>query len=232
MPKETKFRVIEYPFHIGDLVGGTAHLDDAQFGAYMRLLIANIQAGPDGLKSDQEVLRSYTRQTPKGWAKLWRLIGDKFEEKDGRVFNPRVAVTILNIINKSKDAQVKALKRWEVANAAALPEDSRGYANLKTSKPHQSINNNLLDSEPANPPQGEVSISSNRKAGGGPYRIMDHITERGRSDARSAAPGWDLQHLAQIFDKKIADASFMQPRNPDKAFSGWVALYTKGKPPS
>lgn len=230
MPKETKFRVIEYPFHIGDLVGGTAHLDDAQFGAYMRLLIANIQAGPDGLKSDQEVLRSYTRQTPKGWAKLWRLIGDKFEEKDGRVFNPRVAVTILNIINKSKDAQVKALKRWETPNAAALPEDSRGNANLKTSKPHQPLNNNLLDSEPARP-QGEVSISSNGKARGGPFRIMDQISEQGRERARLAGPGWDLQHLAGIYDQKIAEGTFQQPRNPDNAFAAWVGVYTKGKPP-
>lgn len=234
MRKDNKFRVIEYPFHIGDLVGGTTNLDDAQFGAYMRLLIANIQAGTEGLDADQDVLRSYTRMTEKGWVKLWKLIGGKFVENGGKISHPRVAATILTIINKSDTARANRLKGLDTGTTdVQLPLDDsttpRG-TNLKTSKPTH--NNKPLDSIPANNPEGEVSISSKPKVFGGPYRIMDVLSEKGRQAARAAAPGWDISNLGRIYDQKIADGSFQEPRSPDHAFPAWAGIYTKGKPPS
>jgi len=104
-------RIIEYPFHLGDLVGGTTHLDNAEFGAYMRLLFANIQSPSVDLPNDPEILRRFARCTDKQWAKLWPLIRDKFPEtEDGTFSNKRVQNTVASIVHRSDVARNNKLK--------------------------------------------------------------------------------------------------------------------------
>lgn len=144
-------RIIEYPFHLGDLVGGTTHLDNGEFGAYMRLLIAQIQSPTHDLPADEEQLRRFARCTPKAWASLWPLIRDKFPAgEEGRLSNKRVKITIDSIIHRSSVARDNRLKRKDISPTDVKPPSNGRHANHITLED----NTNVLSSPPT-PQRGD-----------------------------------------------------------------------------
>lgn len=240
-PEKPDFRVIEYPFHLGDLVGGTTNLDDSQFGAYMRLLIANInaQAKQGGLPDNESVLRSYTRMGPAAWKKLWLLIGDKFVRDDGKIYHPRVKETVNEIIKNSNSQRAKALLKNDSDSAAAPPQDSAGGANPKTQKPinHKPRENNpesQIGSRESGDESGSgFSILEKGGAGRSPrgFDIEHHLRDdRDREAAKAIAKanGWDFYHLISEYNAWIAKKN-EPPRKPVGAFLAW--LKKKGKCP-
>lgn len=123
-------RIIEYPFHLGDLIGGTAHLDNAEFGAYMRLLLANIQAPNSELPDNLEELRRYARCTEKQWAKFWPLVERKFPLTGrGTRTNERVTDTVASITHRSNVARDNRLKRKGSGHTAVKPPKNEVSAN-------------------------------------------------------------------------------------------------------
>lgn len=60
------------------------------------------------------------------------------------------------------------------------------------------------------------------------FKIMEALSEDGKQAARAAAPGWDIQRLAERFDAKIENGEFQRPTKPDDAFPAWLRVYTKG----
>lgn len=66
----------------------------------------------------------------------------------------------------------------------------------------------------------------------GNYDIMRHLTDGEISEARQEAVGWDIYHLAGVFNKSISDGRMQEPKAPQVAFKAWVKVYTKGKPPT
>jgi uncharacterized protein YdaU (DUF1376 family) len=146
-----KQRIIEYPFHLGDLIGGTAHLDNFEFGAYMRLMLANIQANE--LPNDQEILRRFARCTEKQWAKFWPLIKDKFPETEtGTLCNNRVQITIASIIHRSDTARANRLKNKGTDTTAVKRPLNGGPTN------HITIEEDTNVSSSPHTPQGVVDV--------------------------------------------------------------------------
>lgn len=79
-----------------------------------------------------------------------------------------------------------------------------------------------IDKIPPYPPPG----------GGEGFDILNLISEDGLMDARSHAPGWDIQgYLAPIYTQSVRSGKLQKPRSPNKAFPAWCKSYTKGKTP-
>jgi hypothetical protein len=64
------------------------------------------------------------------------------------------------------------------------------------------------------------------------FDILNLISEDGLMDARSQAPGWDIQgYLVPFYNTRVSSGEFERPRHPDKAFPAWCKSFTKGKRP-
>lgn len=239
-PEKPDFRVIEYPFHLGDLVGGTTNLDDSQFGAYMRLLIANInaQAKQGGLTDNQEVLRSYTRMGPAAWKKLWLLIGDKFVHENGKIYHPRVKETVNEIIKASNAQRAKVLKRHEGDHTAEEPKNPSGTTNPETQKPK---NQNPKERTPDSSDNSRAKESGSGfsilekggaapSRGGGAFDIERHLSDKDREQAKAMARvhGWDFYQLMRDYNTWIGTKGV--PDKPVPAFMAFVKKKTAKAP--
>lgn len=200
---EEKFRVIEYPFHLGDLVGGTAHLTNAQFGAYMRLLFANIQGDPEGIPLSK--VRAYSREG-RHFEAFWELVKDKFVEENGRVFNKRVRKTVRKLASLSAQNRDNRLKRNGSGSTTVQRNDDDRPTNHQTSKPINHKDNKIYV-----------------------FDINLWITDRDREQWREDFSGWDFQYFAREFNQWISGKE--QPRKPVGVFWAFCKTATKGKKP-
>lgn len=83
------------------------------------------------------------------------------------------------------------------------------------------------DQDFKNPP-----LPPNGKHFGNGFDILNLISSDGLMDARSQAPGWDVQgYLAPIYNSGITNGTLAKPRNANKAFPAWCKSYTKGRRP-
>ncbi len=130
------FRVIDYPFHLGDLIGGTAHLSNAYFGAYVRILIA-LTAKHEGMGLAE--MKAHAR-LGKHWPDFWGSICGKFTEEGGFFRNERVRQTVRHMAYVSFKNTDNALKGHNSQGANVLPSVGEGGTNLLTSKPYKKIN--------------------------------------------------------------------------------------------
>lgn len=247
-PEKEDFRVVEYPIHLGDLLGGTGNLDDAQFGAYMRLLFANVQAQAKkgGLPANQQVLRSYTRMGPKAWEKLWLLIGDKFVQEGDLIFHPRVKEKVNEIINLSNTKRNNRMGNNNSESTAVNHPNIACRSNPKTHKPEtknqeinpESYNNNRARESGGTGESGFPFQENDGGAGLRPlgvhlpkaFNIEYLLSDKDRETARGHAPGWDLNNLIREYNAWVIDKAGA-PDKPVPAFMGWLKKKTKGKRP-
>lgn len=78
-------------------------------------------------------------------------------------------------------------------------------------------------------PRAENGSFKNFWEGGG--KTIDVLPEDALDDAKQNAPGWDIYHLASVYDDGIRSGLREAPRNVAKAFPGWCKSYTKGREP-
>lgn len=199
IPKD--FRVIEYPFHMGDLIGGTAHLTNAQFGAYMRIILAMIQK-PDGMRIEE--IRSHSRVQGRYWADFWVLIGNKFVDKDGIITHKRVRETVRKIARKSSQNRDNVLKRHNSDSTDVLPKDNKRSTNHSTNKPYKE------------------SLSR--------YDVNIFLKNTDHDDLRRRFCGWDISYQIEQFNQFIRKKG-ERPAYPMKALCGFIEKNTKGKSP-
>lgn len=89
----------------------------------------------------------------------------------------------------------------------------------------------ILIPEPPTP-QGVLKNGSGKKNGAHAlmsYDIEKLLSDVDREQARSAAPGWDLQYLFRAYNAGVPERG--EPKSPPKAFIAWCKLYTKENPP-
>lgn len=195
------FRVIEYPFHLGDLIGGTAHLTNSQFGAYMRLILALVNK-PDGFTIKQA--KAYSRITGRHWESFWAVVGDKFVEEDGKIHHKKVRETVYKIACKSVKNRANALERWNSDDANALPKESKRNTNHQTNKPYKE------------------SFSR--------YDVMMFVKDADLAAIKREFQGWDIQQFIRDFNEWIVKKQ-ERPAHPSKALAGFIRKATEGKTP-
>jgi len=122
----TKINYIQ--IHIGDLVKDTSELDNEEFGAYMRLLLAHYSKYHDGIPIDK-VTKIVRENVPE----VMDQIEEFFIVKNDKLLSKRCVKEIKKIKEKSSKASKSAKERWEKQrvndDANAMRTHSDGNAN-------------------------------------------------------------------------------------------------------
>lgn len=117
-----------------------------------------------------------------------------------------------------------------------IPPSRAQASRLQTPEPERK--NSPLPPPPVERPQPRlqppvgVELKNGFFRGEGRISVIDRISTTALAEAKRQGPGWDIYHLAKLYDDGIAAGKREPPRNWDKAFPGWVKTYTKGAPPS
>lgn len=141
--------VISFPFHIGDWLGGTQHLDTLEKGAYFQLLICHYQAGEIGLKDDDLFLSRITGTSAKVWTRIRPILAEKFDIENGYWKHQKVIEVCRKVSELSAGQRSKALKKHKTGHAAAQPQlcqpqtiNQKPLGDSKLSPPHTPKNTN------------------------------------------------------------------------------------------
>lgn len=240
MSNDTRIKVI--PLSKGDLIQSTYHMDAAEFGAYVRLLLVHYD-NPDGLPDDDRLLARWAGCTAKVWKRVRPVVIEKFQrvEEPGRapkLVQRRTVEEIQMIRERSSNQRDKALKRWDTPDAAASVRHQSGNATPSPStKPQpepkglQTPNSNTNTATPAVDNSGG-SLDKSGSGGALGFKIIHHLSDSDIAAARKKADGWDVYLLMARYDEGINNGSRDKPRSPAKAFLAWLPYYTKGKGPN
>ncbi|MBI1425796.1 MAG: DUF1376 domain-containing protein [Gammaproteobacteria bacterium] len=144
--------VIEVPFHIGDFLSGTMHMDATEIGAYWMLIIAHYQAGKEGLPDDDKKLATIAKVSPKVWKRIRPTIAEKFQITDSFWRHKKVVDVLRKVAENSAQKKANALKRWGTDNASASSQQCKSNANQK---PITNIEDTDVSSVPPDPPSSD-----------------------------------------------------------------------------
>jgi len=113
--------IITVPFHIGDFLSGTLHMDTLEKGAFIMLLLAHYQIGECGLPNDDKKLARIAGVSVKVWLRIKPVLAEKFTI-DEHFWRNKKAIEVLQKVEEKSSAQrAKALKRHNAVDATAMP---------------------------------------------------------------------------------------------------------------
>jgi uncharacterized protein YdaU (DUF1376 family) len=113
--------VITIPFHIGDFLSGTLHMDTLEKGAYIMLLLSHYQSGEKGLPNDDKKLSRIAGVSPKVWDRIKPILSEKFTIKNDVWVSQKCVEVLRKVHEKSSKQRDKALKRHNSDDATAEP---------------------------------------------------------------------------------------------------------------
>lgn len=99
------------PLLTDSLIGDTSHLSAAEFGAYMRILVAMWRAG-GSLPDDDARLARIAGMTPKQWASAAHVVRVLLSPCDAGITQKRLLKEWLRVAEKSRKASSAAQARW------------------------------------------------------------------------------------------------------------------------
>lgn len=112
------------PLYIADYLADTSHLDAAESGAYLHLIMHYWQKGC--LPNDEQLLCRIARMRPEQWTAARPIISEFFH--DGWK-HTRIEEELAKSAEVSERRSANAKLRWSKGNANALQEDSKHSAN-------------------------------------------------------------------------------------------------------
>lgn len=234
------------PLFTDALTADCSHLDDAEFGRYLRLLIMMWRTPGCRVPADAQWIAKRLRIDALAYPQLIQPILQEFcTIVDGHWVQKRLQKEYEYVQALSEKRKAAAASRWNkhegIENIDKKdmqvhePRISKPHAPTPTPTPtHRNTSTGAHHSprqaEGFNDMGGGVR-SVMAKAIPGQYSIMDIVTGECLEAVREAAPGWGLDYLAGVYNQNINSGKLKQPDHPNKAFPAWAAKYTKGKPP-
>lgn len=206
-------KIFEIPFHIGDFLSGTLHMDATETGAYWMLCVAHYQAGAGGLPNDDRQLARMARVTPQVWKRVRPSVIAKFSVEGEFLRHHRVIDVINKISERSTVARDSAMKMLDNRRANAQRSLSEGSAN------HQPITDKVI--------KPEAGISSARSGGGYDVERVVRFPVLLKERARAAELNRDFSHLCSLYNAFVDQRG--TPGDADEAFLAWIEKFTKGK---
>lgn len=213
-----------YPRYPGDYGRKTQHLSLMEHGAYALLMDHYYSTGnplPANALQLQRICKAFAAEEIEAMQNIlstfFILSGDKWS-------NTRVDQELQKrkeLSQKRRDAQAKKGTK----NNNAIDGTIVG-AIADTPTP---ITTNGV--KPPYPLNGQNGVFKNGVPGIGVFRMENHLTDEVEELVRMYSPGWNLQHLCQVYDQGISEGLREAPRSPKKAFPEWCRRYTKGKRP-
>lgn len=150
--------------------------------------------------------------------------------EDGKIFKKRCLLELENVQtrrdNSSKNGQKGAESRWR-NEQDQVDGDGTGISDQMASTSTRTRINTKIP--PYNPPAANKAEGALNGSAG--FNIEYLLNDEGRAAAMVAAPGWDIHFLIRVYNEGVHTGKREAPRDPNKAFPAWCALYCKGKPP-
>jgi len=221
----------------------TTHLSLEEHGAYLKLLMVMWRNG-GWLPNDDQMVCRYLSITMNKWKKLKPVIAQFFtyeinrftQKKLQKIFIAKSNLVKQNRENGSKGGKYKSLKnkKLDLANATNSLDDSlkrNDSESLAYQKPETRNNKHPTSLPSSRARENGIGVFKKSERGGDSrsFDVTLLLSDSGFAAARKSAPGWDIYHLASIYNEGIQKRGI--PNNPDKAFPAWCLVYTKGNPP-
>ncbi len=235
------------PLWTDAFIADTVHLNAAQTGAYLMLLMCAWRTKDCALPDDDAQLARFSRMTKAQWKKNKDVIMAFWEKNDEQKWiqlrlNDERKSVLLKRESASRAGAASALKRKE-RHSTAVKDTLQQNANHHTHTTYPKHNNPQTplgkscskndDRELVNKSLVEGVLKNGIGGVGvvGGYRVQDRLSDDAWQDARAHAPGWDINQLASVYNEGINSGKRESPKYPNKAFPVWCKKYTKGHPP-
>lgn len=129
--------------NIEKTMGGTAHMDATEFGAYMSLIICAYRK-KNMLPDEDKRLARMAKCSPRVWSRIRDTISEKFIIKDGYWTNFSVGEQLVKYQTLSEKNRANALGNNNTPEPVAKPNESQTAANISNNKP---VTNNNKEKE-------------------------------------------------------------------------------------
>lgn len=222
------------PLDIGAYLSDTMDLSAEYHGAYLLLIMHYWKTG-FSLKNDK---KSLTNVSKISWKNTQEILSRFFHISDDAWHHKRIDKELAKAHNNKEKRQnqtasataTRMAKTNNVTTDVTLNVTSLP-AGTPPSLPPPKESKHPLTPEPVGNSAG-VGVLKNQERGSGsrPFDVIPRLSDDGLAAAKRAAPGWDIYHLAGIYNAGSAQRGGA-PNAPDKAFPAWCKSYTKGKMP-
>jgi len=236
------------PIFTDAITADCAHLNDAEFGLYFRILMLMWRSPGCRIPHDEQWI---TRKLARPWSSIKPLL-DEFCTSTGNWYTQkRLSKEWAYLMERRKNNTMAANRRWgnpvdnSTASHAHAHTPARGEKSPDDDKQlkfpvNEQCERNAPHSTPLHPINSEVKKPSTEqepaKAKGfeknrNDFDITLHLRDYDYEQLReSDAPGWDINgYLAPIYNEKVRKGTFPVPDKPGAAFRGWCRKYVKDK---
>jgi uncharacterized protein YdaU (DUF1376 family) len=216
-----------WPVATDALIADTMHLSTEEFGAYMRLMIAQWRSNGNPLPNDEDRLARMAGLSGRAWKRVRSVIADFFTISDAGWSQKRVEKDFVEIIGKieknrlngSNGGKAKALKynNEGLANATNSPDVSPQQNTSETpTNQNQNQNQNQKEKEPpslrsggtpanepeipdSSPPKPKTKTARGTRWPSEAVVPDDWLQEAGMKRAERGLPAIDLRFEAERF---------------------------------
>lgn len=208
------------PLFTDSLIADTAHLNDEEFGRYIRLLIIMWRSPDCRIPNDRSWVAKRLRLDPLQYDSDIKPLVDEFCISNGNWLMQKRLTKVFETVREKVQKNTEAAKsRWQKEKSTSE----------RISERNANQNQNQIYT-PLPPKGGDRAFKHGLKGKGEKADIDHYLDDSDRLKARQAAPGYDLQYLIRTYNADVEGRDW--PKYPAKAFVGWCgALYKKrGKP--
>lgn len=133
--------------NIEKLIGGTAHMDATEFGAYLSLIVCAYQK-KNSLPDEDKRLARMAKCSPRVWARIRETVAEKFQISGGYWSHIEVGKQLDKYQKLSRKNRANALKKNKTQKPAAKPKENQTEANTNNNHqlPNNISNTNVLES--------------------------------------------------------------------------------------
>lgn len=218
------------PLFTDALIADTQHLDDEEFGRYLRLLIVTWRSPQCRVPNDKQWIAKRLRLEPLQYDQLIQPLIEEFFSADADagadaqkwLTQKRLKKEWKYTFEKREKNRAAAKSRWEKEKKPCKRISKR---NAPTPSPTPSPTKSPL------PPKGAAPAARSLYSDSGYFDIERGLSDDDRAAAKRNAPGWDIHGLISTYNEGINSGQREAPKKPAAAFIAWCAAYTKGKAP-
>jgi len=218
------------PLFTDSFSADTQHLDDAEVGRYMRLLIITWRSPGCRIPNDPDWIAKRLRVDPLNYSKLIAPIISEFYKDDGAgwLTQKRLKKEWEYTIEKREKNASAAKARWQ-KEKVPCERISKRNAPTPTPTPTPSY-------KPPTPLEGGTASpgvfkktggKGGASAPGGTFDIETHLSDDDRAAAKASAPGADIHWLIREYNASVNSSKRDRPARPAAAFIGWCKVFYK-----
>ncbi len=194
------------PLYIADFLADTAHLDSAETGAYLLLIMHYWQHG--GLSSDEEKLRRIAKALPRHWVRIWPAIRPFWTISDSKLVHSRIEFELQKSAKFSSQQSEKASKRWSHGINSAYPNGHAKPMPARARHNHKDIKDSFLGVEKSAgavvkstevPSKARTRFNTFNETGTEQWKAWEKHCRDSGADIPEPIPHWETRKLGWYF---------------------------------